>query len=115
MNHQPESITGRVVFARTRSTPGADAHAHAELGGCMYYACMPHVQVRDVPDVVHDVLVRRARSAGQSLQQYLAAELTRLAGTPTLDEVLDRVETHATGHLSASDAVRSLEAERDRH
>lgn len=80
----------------------------------MYYACMPHVQVRDVPDEVHDVLVRRARAAGQSLQQYLASELARLAATPTINEVLDRIETHATGHLSPIEAVRAIEAERDR-
>ena len=75
---------------------------------------MPHVQVRDVPEEVHEVLVRRAQAAGQSLQQYLASELARLAATPTLDEVLDRIENHVTGHLSGSEAVRALEAERDR-
>jgi antitoxin FitA len=75
---------------------------------------MPHVQVRDVPEEVHDVLVRRAQAAGQSLQQYLAAELARLAATPTLDEVLDRIETHGTGRLSGRAAVGALGAERDR-
>jgi antitoxin FitA len=75
---------------------------------------MPHVQVRDVPEEVHDVLVRRAQAAGQSLQQYLASELARLAATPTLDEVLDRIENHVTGHLSGIEAVKALEAERDR-
>lgn len=80
----------------------------------MYSACMPHVQIRDVPEEIHNVLVQRAQAAGQSLQQYLAAELARLAATPTLNEVLDRIETHAKGHLSGRDAVRALGAERDR-
>jgi antitoxin FitA len=75
---------------------------------------MPHVQVRDVPEEVHDVLVRRARLSGQSLQQYLAGELARLASTPTMNEVLDRIGSHATGRLSGRDAVSALEAERDR-
>lgn len=78
----------------------------------MYYACMPHIQVRDVPDAVHEELVRRAAAAGQSLQQYLAAQLSLMAATPTLEEVLDRIERHRRGRLSARDAVTALEAER---
>lgn len=49
----------------------------------MHYACMPNVQVRDVPDDVHKALVRRAEQAGQSLQQFLAAQLGVIAATPT--------------------------------
>ncbi len=75
---------------------------------------MPHVQVRDVPDAVHEVLVRRAELAGQSLQQYLASQLAVMAATPTLDEVLDRIEQRAKGRLSAADALGAVEAERDR-
>jgi len=78
----------------------------------MYSACMPHIQVRDVPDAVHEELVRRAAAAGQSLQQYLAAQLFLMAATPTLEEVLDRIERRHSGRLSAGDAVTALEAER---
>jgi hypothetical protein len=79
---------------------------------------MPNLQVRGVPADVHAALVHKAERAGQSLQQYLAAELTRLARTPTLDEVLDRIEERAAdrpgARLSGSEAVAALEAERDR-
>lgn len=47
---------------------------------------MPNVQVRDLPGDVHEVLVRRAALAGQSLQQFLAAQLALIAVTPTIDE-----------------------------
>ena len=80
----------------------------------MYNACMPHVQVRDVPVDVHRELLRRAKSAGQSLQQYLAAQLEVIATTPTLDEILDRIETRDLGTVTASDAVAALEDERAR-
>jgi plasmid stability protein len=43
--------------------------------------------IRDLPDNGHAELQRRAAARGQSLQQYLAAELTRLACTPPLDEM----------------------------
>jgi plasmid stability protein len=80
----------------------------------MYYACMPNVQVRNVPDDVHEVLVRRAGLAGQSLQQYLAAQLASIAATPTLDEVLDRIEARTEGRVGGQDAVTAIEAERAR-
>jgi plasmid stability protein len=80
----------------------------------MYTACMPNVQVRDVPDDVHAALVRRAEQAGQSLQQYLAAQLATLAATPTLEEILARIEQRSGGHLTAADSVAALQAERDR-
>lgn len=47
------------------------------------HACMPNVQVRNVPEDVHEALVRRAEQAGQSLQQFLAAQLSLIASTPT--------------------------------
>jgi hypothetical protein len=75
---------------------------------------MPHVQVRDVPDDVHDVLVRRAQAAGQSLQQYLVLQLSLLAATPTLEEALERIERRRKGHLSAAEAVEGLDDVRAR-
>lgn len=80
----------------------------------MYYACMPNVQVRDVPAEVHEALVRRAERAGQSLQQFLAAQLAMIAATPTIDEILDRVERRPKGQLSAKSAIEAIEAERAR-
>jgi plasmid stability protein len=80
----------------------------------MYIACMPNVQVRDVPDDVHAALVRRAEQAGQSLQQYLAVQLATLAATPTLEEILARIEQRTGGRLTARDSVTALQAERDR-
>ena len=80
----------------------------------MYNACMPNIQVRDVSSEVHEALVRRAAVAGQSLQQYLTAQLARIAATPTLDEVLDRIEGRRKGSLSATEVVNALEAERAR-
>jgi hypothetical protein len=70
----------------------------------MHTACTPNVQVRDVPPEVHEALIRRAESAGQSLQQFLTGQLAAIAATPTIDEVLDRIDRRPKGDLSASDA-----------
>ncbi|HAY67241.1 MAG: hypothetical protein KC481_01915 [Acidimicrobiaceae bacterium] len=80
----------------------------------MHNACMPNVQIREVPDDVHNELVRRAERAGQSLQQYLSAQLASIAATPTLDDVLERIENRSKGQLSKADAVSALEDERAR-
>jgi plasmid stability protein len=74
---------------------------------------MPNVLVRDLPDDVHTSLQRRAESAGQSLQQYLATELTRLASTPTMDDVLARISRRHGGRVGLERAVADLDEERD--
>lgn len=73
---------------------------------------MPNVQIRGVPDDVHAALVRRAERAGQSLQQFLAAQLTTIASTPTLEEVLDRIERRPKARLARHDAIDAIDAER---
>lgn len=80
----------------------------------MYGACMPNVQVRNVPDEVHSVLVRRAQKAGQSLQQYLSNQLSQMASHPTIEEVFERIEGRRLGKISSEDVVAALDAERAR-
>ncbi len=75
---------------------------------------MPNVLVRDVPDEVHAALQRRAEQSGQSLQQYLAIELKRLAERPSMQEVLDRIERHRGGRVGLDQATKDLTEERAR-
>ena len=73
---------------------------------------MANVLVRDVPDDVHSALQRRAADAGQSLQQYLVGELTRLATRPVMSDVLARAATLTGGRVGLLTAVADLQAER---
>lgn len=73
---------------------------------------MPNVLVRDVPDDVHLALQRRAERRGQSLQQYLAGELKRLAERPSMDEVLDRIERRRGGRVGFGQAADDIADER---
>ncbi|MXZ95396.1 MAG: hypothetical protein F4Y99_05645 [Acidimicrobiaceae bacterium] len=70
---------------------------------------MPHVLVRDVPENVHRKLTQRARANGTSLQRYLSSELARLAETPTLDEVIARIEQNSGGRVGFAQAVADLD------
>jgi plasmid stability protein len=74
---------------------------------------MTNLLVRDIPDDVHAALTRRAAQRGQSLQQYLAAELRRLATRPTLPEVLDRIERHRGGRVGLERAALDIAEERE--
>lgn len=73
---------------------------------------MTNVLVRDLTEETHRELVRRAEERGQSLQQYLAAELTRLAVSPTLDDVLWRIDARRGGRVGFAQAAADLAEER---
>ena len=74
---------------------------------------MTNVLIRDLPEEIHRKLTERARSAGLSLQHYLTTELTRLAQTPTLGEVIDRIERMSGGSsVGFEQAVADLEEAR---
>lgn len=70
------------------------------------------VQIRNVPDVLHRKLKVRAAESGQTLSDYLLAELQRLAVRPTRDEMLARLHSRmrVTMKTRAADVIR---AERD--
>ncbi len=78
----------------------------------MHNASMTNVLIRDLPEEIHRKLTERARSAGLSLQHYLTTELTRLAQTPTLDEVIDRIKRMSGGSVGFEQAVADLEEAR---
>lgn len=70
------------------------------------------IQVRHVPEDVHRELKIRAARAGMSLSDYLREEITRIARRPTLDEVLERIDSREPPRR-AVDSVSAVRAERD--
>jgi hypothetical protein len=74
---------------------------------------MPSVQIKDVPPEVHLVLKRRAAEAGKSMQEYLLDLLVSHARTPTMEDILRRVEQRTGGRLTAAFAVEAQRADRD--
>jgi antitoxin FitA len=79
---------------------------------------MPMIEIRDVPEDVHDELARRAALVDMSLQSYLLAELTRLSARPSMAEIIERSQSRAkaTGStVTMLDAVAAVRADRERH
>jgi plasmid stability protein len=82
---------------------------------CMHYRSMTSITIRDVPEEVRDELAARARLSGRSLQEFLRAELSRLASQPDPDALMARVRerTRRTGsRLSASQIVAHRDHDR---
>jgi plasmid stability protein len=73
---------------------------------------MANILIRDVPADIHAELQRRAERDGRSLQQYLINELRRLTDRPTVDEVLDRIESRDRVELGFDQAVTYIAEER---
>ena len=76
---------------------------------CTHATCMPRmVQIRNVPDALHRKLKVRAADAGQTLSDYLLAELERVAARPTREEMLSRLHSRrrVTLKTAASTVIR---------
>ena len=63
------------------------------------------VQIRHVPDALHRKLKARAADAGQTLSDYLMAELERLAARPTREEMRARLHSRKRVILKTPAAV----------
>jgi plasmid stability protein len=63
------------------------------------------IQIRNVPDALHSTLKARAAKAGQTLSDYLLAEVERLAARPTREEMLARLHRRKGVKLETPAAV----------
>jgi plasmid stability protein len=74
------------------------------------------IQVRNVPDRLHQELMRRARARGQTLTDYIQQILEREVDRPSAQEVFDRIEARPRIHLgvTAAELIREARAERER-
>ena len=54
------------------------------------------ITIRDVPLAVKDELAARAALQGKSMQEFLRAELERLAARPPVEQLLARIRDRKT-------------------
>jgi len=70
------------------------------------------IQLRNVPDALHRSLKARAAMAGQSLSDYLLAEIKEISERPTLAELRERV--HRRKPIAVEiDSARMVREERE--
>lgn len=74
----------------------------------MHTVSMPNVLIRNLDPKVHSVLSARAEMHGQSLQQYLTAELTQMAAQPTLAELFAEFEQREPQHIPREAILQAI-------
>ena len=57
-----------------------------------YFCGMATIRIRDIPEAVYEIIRRRARAAGQSIQAYMKNQVERLARQPDEDELFTAIE-----------------------
>jgi plasmid stability protein len=73
------------------------------------------ITIRDVPEKVRDALAARAALQGRSMQEYLRAELERLAARPSVDAWLEQVRKRKrASHTRVSSGLILKERDADR-
>jgi len=70
------------------------------------------IQIRNVPEDVHRTLKARAAAQGTSLSDYVLTEVTRLARTPTPDELDARIRARTPAGVSTKDILAARDAGR---
>lgn len=70
------------------------------------------IQVRDVPDDVHQRLTIRASEERRSLSELVRAEIVEMARRPTMSEMLDRLAGRPVTEVpeSSADALAGARA-----
>lgn len=53
---------------------------------------MATIQIRDIPEDAYEVIRRRARADGKSIQAYMRDQIVEAASRRTTDEVLEELE-----------------------
>ena len=64
---------------------------------------MATIQIRDIPESSYEVIRRRARADGRSMQSYMRAAIERMAATPDRAELFELIRSHVESHGIAVD------------
>ena len=73
------------------------------------------ITIREVPEKVRDELAARAALQGKSMQEFLRAELERLASRPSVDAWLQQVRKRkraAQSRVSSKQILQHRDADR---
>ena len=77
---------------------------------------MATIQIREIPNDAYEVIRKRARTAGRSIQSYMRDWVVDFAGHPTTEEVLVALEatlaSYDTPGATRESALADLAADR---
>ena len=73
------------------------------------------IQIRDISEDAYEVIRRRARAAGQSIQAYMKRHIERMASEPDDEELFSDLERFVEAHgirLDIETLLADLDADR---
>lgn len=70
------------------------------------------IQIRNVPDDVHRTLKARAAAEGTSLSEYILREVTRVARTPSPEELDARIGARDPARITTAEILRARDTGR---
>jgi plasmid stability protein len=70
------------------------------------------IQIRGVPEDVHRTLKARAAATGTSLSDYVRREITRVARTPTPEELDERIRARSAAGVNTRDILAARDSGR---
>jgi plasmid stability protein len=59
---------------------------------------MATIQIREIPEDAYEVIRKRARTAGRSIQSYMRDWVVDFASHPTTEEMLAKLEATLASH-----------------
>ena len=74
---------------------------------------MATIQIREIPEDAYEVIRKRARSAGRSIQSYMREWVIDFAYAPTSEEALEALEITLARHKSPGTTRESILAALD--
>lgn len=81
-----------------------------------YNRAMATIQIREIPEDAYEVVRKRARAAGKSIQSYMREVVIEFAATPTTEEVLAEMSrarsTDELDGVTRESILAALEADR---
>ncbi len=66
------------------------------------------IQIREIPEDAYEVIRKRARAAGRSIESYMRDWVVDFAGQPTTEEVLKALEATSAAHRTVGATRESV-------
>ncbi len=72
---------------------------------------MATIQIREIPEDAYEVIRRRARRDGRSIQSYMRDRIVEFTGQPTAAEVISALESSLASHSTTGATVEEILAD----
>lgn len=106
-------VVSMLATARRVVEPNRPRDRLSSCSGNATIMPMGHIQIKNVPEDLHEAIRRRAAKAGRPVREYVLRTLEEDLSRPTLAEWFERVRAREPVTIGGGDAVRDAREERE--